>query len=347
MSDTPDPVAEGPVVDVVPEPVAAPPVKRRRTVLPMVVGGILAAVLGFGLAQMVPHGWPLAEVSGLSADLVAQKAAIAQLQTKLADLAKTPAPKIDAGLQDRVAAVEAAVAALPKPTDVTARLDAVEKRLAALSALPAGTGGIDGAAVAQLQAEIDTLKSGGTALDAKVAEAAGKLDSIKAEAQAVVTQAAARAALHQLQVALDSGAPYGSALADLTGVTVPEVLTAHADTGLPSLQGLRASFPEAARAALQASLQATTGDSWTDRLGTFLRGQTGARSLTPRAGTDPDAVLSRAEAAVVAGDIGTALTELTGLPEAGKTAMADWMTQAQQRQDASAAVQALTASVGQ
>ena len=75
MSDTPDPVAEGPVVDVVPEPVAAPPVKRRRTVLPMVVGGILAAVLGFGLAQMVPHGWPLAEVSWTMPPTVARASA--------------------------------------------------------------------------------------------------------------------------------------------------------------------------------------------------------------------------------------------------------------------------------
>ncbi|MBC7477364.1 MAG: hypothetical protein H7317_04625 [Pseudorhodobacter sp.] len=136
-------------------------------------------------------------------------------------------------------------------------------------------------------------------------------------------------------------------MADLKGAAVPEVLTVHAETGLPSLQTLRHEFPAAARAALDASLQAATDTSWTDRVGTFLRGQTGARSLAPREGTDPDAVLSRAEAAVVAGALATALRELAGLPDAGKAAMADWLAQAQQRQDAAAAVQALSASVGQ
>jgi len=348
MSDTPDPVAETTVVDVVPEPQPAAPVSRRRgSVVPMVVGGVLAAAIGFGLAQVVPQGWPLAQVSGLSTDVKAQAAAIAGLEAKVTDLANRPAPQIDPAVFDRLAALEATVANLPAPTDMTGRVDALEKQLAALASLPAGSGGVEGAAVAQLQSQIDALKSGGTALDAKVAEAASKLDSIRAEAQTVVTQAAARAALHQLQAALDSGAPYGSALADLAEIKVPEVLAAHAEAGLPSLQMLRQEFPAAARAALDASLQAATDTSWKDRVGTFLRGQTGVRSLTPRAGTDPDAVLSRAEAAVVAGDLAAALGELAGLPDAGKATMADWLGKAQQRQDAAAAVQALSTSVGQ
>lgn len=368
MTDTPDPVLEATPIEVVadpilpepvrpepvsPEPVSpepAPPVtpaRRRASVLPMVIGGLLAAGVGFGLAQVVPQGWPLAQVSGLTAQVDAQASSIAALQTKLTELANVPAPKADTALSDRLAALEVLVANLPAPNNVTGRMDAIERQLKAMAAMPAGTGTADGAAMAQVQAEIEALKSGGAGLDAKVAEAAGKLDSIKAEAQAVMATAVSRAALHQMQSALDSGAPYGSALADLAATTVPEVLTAHAEAGLPSLQALRATFPDAARAALEASLQASTGDSWTDRVGTFLRGQTGARSLTPRDGTDPDAVLSRAEAAVAAGDLTKALTELGGLPEAGKAAMADWLADAQLRQDALAAVQTLSASLGQ
>ena len=352
MSDTPDPVVEATVVEVAPEavPPASMPVveaKRRASVLPMLVGGVLAAAIGFGLAQVVPQGWPLAEVSGLSAEVKAQADKIAGLEAKLGELAKAPAPKVDPAVFQRLSALEAMVGTLPAPAEVTGRLDAVEKQLASLATLPMGTGTVDGAALAQMQAEIAALQTGGTGLDAKLAEAESKLDSIKAEAQAVVTQAAARAALHQLQAALDSGAPYGSALADLPGAAIPEVLTAHAEAGLPSLQGLRAAFPEAARAALDASLQAATGDSWTDRMGTFLRGQTGVRSLNPREGADPDAVLSRAEAAVGAGDLAKALTELAGLPDAGKAAMAEWLAQVQQRQDAAAAVQALSTTLGQ
>ena len=124
-------------------------------------------------------------------------------------------------------------------------------------------------------------------------------------------------------------------------------MTANAQGGLPSLQVLRQGFPDAARAALDASLRASKGDTWTERVSVFLRGQTGTRSLIPREGTDPDAVLSRAEAAVTAGDLALALTELAALPDAGKAAMADWLGLAAQRQDAVAAVQALTTALGQ
>ena len=340
-------------------PGKVPPVQRRGSVVPMVIGGVLAAAVGFGLAQVVPQGWPLTDTSAMSAEVKTQAATIAALQTRVAALAEAPVPAMDPAVLDRLAAVETAVetavATIPAPVgvpaDLTARLDAVEQRLAAAPAQAGGTQGVapsvDMAAMAQLQAEIAALKTGGASLDAKMAQTADKLDSIRAEAEAVVTQAAARSALHQLQAAVDSGAPFGSALADLAGATIPEVLTAHAAAGLPSLPDLRASFPQAARAALDVSLQAATGDSWTDRMGTFLRHQTGARSLTPREGADPDAVLSRAEAALAAGDLTQTMTELAGLPEVGKTAMTDWLAQVQLRLDAGAAVQALSAGLGQ
>ena len=97
-----------------------------------------------------------------------------------------------------------------------------------------------------------------------------------------------------------------------------------AETGVPSLATLQDSFAEAARAALEAALRADMGDSWTDRAMSFFRTQTGARSLTPREGSDPDAILSRAEAALAKGDLVTTLAELDSLPEVARTAMADW-----------------------
>ena len=56
----------------------------------------------------------------------------------------------------------------------------------------------------------------------------------------------------------------------------------------------------------------------------FLQNQLGTRSLEPREGNDPDAVLSRVEAAVRQGDLSAALTEIEALPEAGRAEMADW-----------------------
>jgi hypothetical protein len=72
----------------------------------------------------------------------------------------------------------------------------------------------------------------------------------------------------------------------------------------------------------------------------------GVRALTPREGNDPDAILSRAEAALTAGDVAQALAEIATLPAVAQDALAAWRTQAQLRLDAQAALQALLAKAG-
>src|SRR5690606_16625940 len=106
-------------------------------------------------------------------------------------------------------------------------------------------------------------------------------------------------ALSRIETAMDSGAGYASAIADLRqlGITVPEPLIAAAETGVPTQPALEARFPEAARAALAAARSADAGGEG-GGFGAFLKTQLGARSLEPREGTDPDAILSRAEAAL-------------------------------------------------
>ena len=59
----------------------------------------------------------------------------------------------------------------------------------------------------------------------------------------------------------------------------------------------------------------TAEDGVMGGLGAFLQNQLGGRSVVPREGDDPDAVLSRVGAAVEAGDLSTALTEIESLPE--------------------------------
>src|SRR5690606_5387529 len=131
---------------------------------------------------------------------------------------------------------------------------------------------------------------------------------------------------------------FSGALADLSGIEVPQTLTSLAEAGVPSRKLLEDGFPPAARAALDASRRADMGDGWTERLGSLFQATTGVRSLSPREGTDPDAVLSRAEAAVGTGDLAQALAELQGLPPEGLAEMADWSALAQQRLDALEAV---------
>lgn len=331
-------------------PPAAPekPRSAPSIVVPL-LGGVLAAIIGFGLAQAVPKGWPIGPQSTVPAELTAEMEQVQALKNQVLELSQR-LQEVSA-IADRVAKLEAAPA--PQMGDAE-QVAALAARIATLEARPVGTGG-DPAALAQLRAEVESMKANGAAivspemqasLDAKVQETAAKLTAIeeaaKAQAQATMT----RAAVRQIAAALDSGAPFPSAVADLAETDLPAVLADHATSGLPSLQSLQADFPDVARAALEAALRANMGQSWTDRVTNFLRAQTGARSLAPREGNDPDAILSRAEAALAEGDLTKALAELAALPAEAQAALADWQARAQLRLDAETAVQTLMTQAG-
>jgi hypothetical protein len=302
------------------------------------LGGALAAAAGYGVAQYVPNGWPMASVVTLQTQVAVLSD---QVQTLQADLQKADA---------RLASLETA----PAPQSDAGQIAALELRLAALESkpMPAGT---DSAALDQLRAEVAAIKTNGVAvmsaqvqadLDSKVQATEAKLTAIEQSAQAQAAATLTRAALGQIAAALDSGAPYPSAIAALAGADIAVVLTDNASAGLPSLQALQASFPDSARTALEAALRANMGESWSERVGNFLRTQVGVRSLTPRDGPDPDAILSRAEAALTAGDVAQALAEIATLPTPAQDALSAWRVQAQLRLDAQAALAALLAKAG-
>ena len=75
-----------------------------------------------------------------------------------------------------------------------------------------------------------------------------------------------------------------SELGGRPGVAVPEGLTAAAASGVPTLAQLRDSFPDAAHAAIRASIVASAGDGVLARSRAFLQAQVASRSLTPQAG---------------------------------------------------------------
>ncbi|MBI1171065.1 hypothetical protein GC209_06660 [bacterium] len=367
-ADTPDPKVEEAIVvePSVPEPAAEParaaepepqretradpapqPVARRSALWP-VLGGVVAAAVGYALAQYVPNGWPIGSSASLETELGAEVQQVKALKDQVLQLSQ----RLDAAsaLADRVAKLEAA----PAPAAATPDLSGLENRIAALEARPAASGG-DGAEVAQLRSDIEALKAKSAGIvspdiqaniDAKVQETQAKLAAIEDAAKASAAAALARAAIGQIAAALDTGAPYTAAVANLKDTTLPAVLTEHAASGLPSLQSLQADFPQAARSALEAALRANMGQSWGERVANFLRAQTGARALAPRDGNDPDAILSRAEAATAKGDLATALKEISALPPEAIAALSDWQARAQLRLDAETAVQALLSQAG-
>lgn len=327
-------------------PTLTPPAKRRGSFLAPLIGGALAAAAGYGVAQYVPNGWPLRDVSVLEQQLVLQAEAIAGLQSRLAavESAKVPdiAPLMDtlSTLNGRMAALETGPAERAEEiATLRASVAALQTAVEALKSAPAVTGQAD----AQVPANITALAA---EAEARLKEAEAQAATMKAEAEALTRAAMAQAAFGRLQTAVDSGAPFSAILPEL-GQEVPKALQAHAETGLPSLAALQESFPEAARLALEAALRADMGDSWTERATSFFRSQTGARALTPHEGSDPDAILSRAEAALQAGDLAKALTEVSTLPEVAQTVLADWRAKAEIRQAALAALGDLAGKIGE
>ncbi len=240
------------------------------------------------------------------------------------------------------------------------RLDALDRQLAELAAAPSpapaatpaesapATGAPNGnaAALTTLRDEVAALKTQVDDLAARpagattqaVGELAAKLDAAEAQLAALPPRLDA---LEAGQAGLAAAARLGEALraGNAEGVAAAaEALGAagHGDLAqmarnLPTLAELQSGYDRAARDALAAVRK---GDS---SLGAFFAAQTNARSITPREGDDPDAVQSRAGAAVEAGDIAAALRELEAMPEAGRAAMADWLARAEawmQAQDA-------------
>lgn len=349
-------------------------VERRGGIGPMILGGLLAGGLGFAsAAYVIPRYFPQAasgdNVAEIGAEVSGQSEKIAALQSELDGLkgaVAAPATaaipdEITAGiaqLGDRLLALERAGAGVgDRIGKLEARMDAVESRPltgdgASAGALHAIRREMEGYR-AEIDAQMKAVEAAKGDIGAAAEAAAAKVASVKAEAERLrsESEAAAKAAtvtgsVSHILAALESGAPIDGPIADLSaaGVEVPAALAEQAQ-GVPTLASLRESFPEVARSALAVTVRDTSGDDVWGRFTAFLRSQSGARSLSPRAGEDPDAILSRAEAALQTGDLAQTLAELGALPEAGKSVMAEWMARADRRQQAVSAAEALQQQV--
>jgi hypothetical protein len=345
-------VVEEPVVGAVtPDPVAQ---TRRSGVLPAVFGGAVAAALGFGVAQVVPDGWPLPSGTAFEQAIADQFAALTAAETQIADLKQALAliearPATDPSFAARIARLESAPA--PVDENLSTRLTAVEENIAALAAQPASGSVASAAAITALQTAVAALQNGGpgngaSGQTATATAAAAETEARLAAVEARASQTLAQATLGQIALAVDAGGAFDALLSGLDPADVPPILKDHAATGLPTLADLQSSFPSAASAAIDASLRADMGDGWADRMTNFLRTQTGARSLTPRDGDDPDAILSRAEAALGRGDTQATLALIDTLPPAGRAAFDTWATMAALQRDAQQALVALRTTLG-
>ena len=333
-----EPVAETPPPPPTPEPVAEKSGGTGFTAV--LLGGVVAAGLGFVAAQFAG---PLLNSAPETPDYQAQMDALSK---QIAELADRPAPEP----ADPAAALETALGdSLSGITDglgaVADQLTQLDGRIVTLENRPLVQGPAELAAtIDTYERELQETRAQLAEQQALNAELLAKLDATAETATQQLDAAAARAeaiaqssALLAIQAALDTGEPFATALSGLTGADVPEALSTVADTGVASLSQLQTTYDDAARAALSASLRDLADGDASARISSFLKAQLGLRSLTPREGDDPDAVLSRAQAALDGGDVAAALSELDALPAAGQAEMADWRATAQARVDAIAA----------
>ncbi len=353
---------------------SVPPPVPRASVWPSLLGGVIAAGIGAGAVfYLFPDGWRSAVPDPAAAEQGARiaglQAALEALQAEVDNSAGngaaigTIATRLDGAEATRRAEIAAAVAAATiaaneaatARADIAARLSALEKRPAAGGAVSASALEAFERELAGLRAALDQNRSAGAgaaediAAVAKAAEdriaaaeaaAAKRAAKRAAEVAEAARNAAARAAHSHLLAAFSTGTSLERPLADLiaAGVTVPPDIVAKAGS-VQTRKALEESFPEAARAALAAALRTeATGAGPMERIGAFLRTQTGARSLEPLAGGGADAVLSRAEAALRAGNLAEALGELAALPTDGQAAMAGWSAAAEARLAVAAAL---------
>ena len=344
--------AETPEADTPRAPEPAPR-KGGSSFLPLLLGGAIAAALGFGAARY-PDQWPFASQPAVD-PVEAKLSAITERLTGVEDASTTQtdalkALEADTGLDKLRGETSGEIDQVRKQLEtLSSQLTDLESRIHTVEKLPQGSGMEAAAAAATAyERELQQMRQMLDAELAKITDAKDDAQNLKTDATATAKAAAARAAMSRILAALDTGRPYSDALFDLTenaDVKAPEALSAHAEKGVLTLSALQAEFPKVARTALDASIRTAVSDGSMDRVTAFFRTQLGTRSLEPKEGDDPDAILSRAEAALKDGRLDAALKELDTMPEAGKPALKAWMAQAKARMDALDAGQALAQQV--
>jgi hypothetical protein len=312
-------------------------------ILPMLSAGALVAILGFigGRADVIPNdALPkfLQRNSALAETVLDQKVALESLVQRLAEFAKA----------DEIAILQVQVSETAE-RGAAARAELSDQ----IANLPVATGNGPNIDVAAVQALIEAQNAKIAALieelQTQTEETQTSAAQLEATAADEVLFVQARASLSRVQAAIETGSPFGSALADFSDASaapVPEVLRDAASAGVSALAFLQDEFPPLAREALAAArLETPTSETTVGKLSAFLARQTGARSVTPREGSDADAVLSRVEAAMRKGALNDALVELDTLPATSKLVLSAWAEAVKRRLDASTAVAQLAASL--
>ena len=333
-----------------PEQAAAQAARPARAWPAMLFGGILAGAVGFAASQYLGNDrWPFgggpSRLDEISAKLAEQTAMLQETQKRLDEFAAAQAGF--ASLAEIKTLEDALATGLRPVSELSSRIDELEKRITDLENRPIPDGSATKDAVAAYERQLEAMRQMFQSELDRIRELQASVNTARTSALQAEKSAAALSAMAQLIAAGENGQPFKDVLDDLkaAGLEPPASLAEMSETGITTLAQLQDSFPDTARKALAVSADSGSDGGETGTIAGFLKRQLGARSLEPREGNDPDAILSRAEAAVKSGDLEAALKELDALPDAGRDAVAPWTEKAGRRLEALHAIQNLASKL--
>ena len=272
---------------------------------------------------------PSAKVDGLSSALVQVKGDVAALKSAVEKGGAGDSAGL-AALGDKVKQIETAVAALGKASN-TAPVDLgpLNEKMAGLDALVKSA---DEAAKAQ--------EGRLAALEQSVSQLSGKV-----EAQAGQPKIALAIAASALKAALDRGAPFSAELDTLAAISpnAPEIATLrpYAEKGVPTRTEIASQMDAAANAMAAAATPADQNAGFLQNLLSSAESLVKVRPIGAVEGAGAPETVARMEVAVNRGDYAKALSEFNTLPDAAKTAGADFAGKLKARIEVETQVDAL------
>lgn len=279
------------------------PERKQAATSGVIAAGIVGGLVALAAAGSMQYAGilPSFNVSKTGSD------EIAALRTELGSLrqqlANVPAAGGDtSALEQRIAALEGAKGEAPQ-------VDALSEKITALESALTSERSAQASATAELTRRL-------TDAETKINEPRDDIEVARAIASAA------------LKAAIDRGGPFLTELDTLSKVTPDDPaiasLQSFAATGVPSRSELMQKFPDVANAMLSAINRPDPNQGIMERLTESAFSLVKVRPVGNIEGETPDATIARMENKLRNGDLQGAALEWNGLPEAAKTASADY-----------------------
>lgn len=301
--------------------------RRESATGPIWLAGLAGGVLGLGgaYALAVLGYWPASLPPEPPADpRIAQvSSAVPELQT----ITNTVQSELSV-LTNRVAALETAGPSndgvVPDLAPLAANLAELGSRVDALASAPPQQSDVSAEymqSLSALETEFDSLQQNAGSLADEISALAGRLATLEAEQQerdqGADNQMRLPLILSGFETAFAGGRSYASELSALRvalpDLSVPEVVSAGAENGLSRPDAVIEAF-NAALPDILAARPLDGGAGWQGATADWFRGVIALRPTGDVAGSSPEAVIARVEAALTRRDFLAAQAEFAQLP---------------------------------